>query len=160
MKKYFIIVLVVIIIVLFFLILGHRFTSFTADIDGTTFNADRSIAVYTSGRFQIMGTRTAPDTASVLFVFNATKVGTYILNGSNFETGNVAYYHFRGKPNGFITDSSNIGNVTITKLDLEEKEVSGTFMFRAIQFDTTGSKVINVAIVTNGVFKDVLIKIE
>jgi hypothetical protein len=159
MKKYFIIGFVVIImIVLFFLILGHRFTSFTADIDGVTFNADRSIAVYTSGRFQIMGTQTTvPDTVSVIIVFNATKVGTYMLNDDNIETGNGAYYHFRGKPKGFITDSNNIGNVTLTKLDLEEMKVSGTFIFRAIQFDTTGSKIINV---TNGVFKDVLIKIE
>jgi hypothetical protein len=155
MKKYSIIVLVVIIInVLLFFILGRTFT-FTADIDGNAFNADRSIAVYTSGRFQIMGTQTTPDTASVIIVFNATKVGTYLLNGDNIETGNSAYYYFRGKSNGFVTDSSNIGNVTITKLDLEEKKVSGTFIFRAIQFVTTGSKVINV---TNGVFKDIPIK--
>jgi len=124
MKTFSTIVLIVILILaLIYLIFGNNSSTFTADIDGGVFKADRGGARYRSGRLNISALHAAPDTTAVIIDLKATEVGTYLLNDDNPETGNVAAYYV-GK-NVFASTSRFTGSVTITKLDMEEKKVSG-----------------------------------
>jgi hypothetical protein len=156
MKKYLIVVLSVIIIVLIFFTFVHRSFVFKANIAGAVFNADRCVAICTSNQFQILATQSTPDAASVMIYFNATKVGTYMLNSDNLKARNVGLFYTRGGK--FLKDDSSFtGNVTVTKLDFEKKKVSGTFLFQAVRFLTAESKVINVA---DGTFEDIPFKFK
>jgi hypothetical protein len=128
-------------------------SNFTADIDGSVFKGNQGIARYASGRLKIVAEHATPEKTQVLIVLNATKVGTYLLNSDNIKTENFAAYYIGN--NVFATTSRFSGSITITKLDLDEKEVSGTFTFQAVQVQPPGSKVINF---TNGAFKDMPIR--
>ena len=153
MKKYFIIALVVIIILALIIVIHDYFftPTFTANIDGNSFKGNRGIVICKSGKLVIsVG---ASDTAYFRIFMNATKVGTYLINDGNTETDGFAEYCIG--ENIFTSTSKFAGSVTITKLDLEKKKVSGTFVFRVMQVKPPGSKVINI---TNGVFEDIPIK--
>jgi len=150
MKTFSTIVLVVIfILVLIYFIFGNSY-SFTADIDGSAFKADRGGASYRSGRLVISVGNAGPDSTQVMLYVNATKVGTYLFNDDNLQTGNIALYSIGNGKIIFTSTSSFTGSVTI--LDLDKKKVSGTFVFRAVQVQPYGSRVVNV---TNGAFEDV-----
>jgi len=156
MKKYLFVVLSVIIVVLIFIVFVRGSFVFKANIAGTVFNADRCVAFCTSNQFQILATQSTPDGASVMIYFNATKVGTYMFNGNNLKARNVGLLYVSGGKY-LKDDSSFTGNVTVTKLDFEKKKVSGTFLFQAVRFLTTESKVINVA---DGTFEDIPFKFK
>ena len=150
MKTFLTIVLVIIFIwVLAYFIFDHRSFTFTANIDGNAFNANRGKVVYTSGRLKISAFHAAADTPLVVIDLNAVKTGTYLLNDDDPAAGNVAAYFIHKTV--FATNSKTTGSVTITKFDLEEKKFSGIFAFQCIQVVPVGPKIINV---TNGVFED------
>ncbi|MGD0591166.1 MAG: DUF6252 family protein [Bacteroidota bacterium] len=150
MKTFLTIVLVIIfILALVYIIFDHKSFTFTADIDGSTFDGNRAKVIYTSGRLKISAFHAAADSPLVVIDLNATKTGTYLLNDDNSATGNVAVYF--AKKNVFASNSRFTGSVTITKFDLEEKEVSGTFAFQGVQVVPPGLKVVNV---TNGEFEN------
>ena len=83
---------------------------------------------------------------------SVTSTGTYILN-SVLNTGNWAT-----TTTGYSSDTDNPGTCTISKFDLVNNKVSGTFSFKAKQFTpTVGTTVLDV---TNGVFTDLPITIN
>jgi hypothetical protein len=146
-----IVIVLFVILAIIYVVYLYISPTFTADIDGQVFEGDRGgAASYTSGKVQIGAQYIDPDTTHLIILLNATKVGTYLLNDDNAETGNFGAYYIGNKV--FASTSRFTGSVTITRLDLEKKKISGTFEFRAVQVVPPGSKVINI---TNGVFKDV-----
>jgi hypothetical protein len=145
-------ILLSIVAIIYFIYDYNSFT-FKADIDDVAFKGDRGGAHYESHVLQIAAVHDAPETLKVVIVLNASKVGTYLLNDDPPRTGNVAMYGIGGTV--FASTNGFTGSTTITKLDLEEKKLSGTFAFRAVQVSPQGSKVVNV---TNGVFEDIPIR--
>jgi hypothetical protein len=76
-----------------------------------------------------------------IFLENVTGPGTYLLNKTTntqpSATANYAYYvERRIRPtNEWMTNAQYPGTVTITRLDVANKVVSGTFAFKAINPD-------------------------
>ena len=67
-------------------------------------------------------------------------VGTYLLNQTTrpepAEVQYKSYGAFSGMGGWFMTDSTNLGSILITKWDLEKYIISGTFQFDAINKST------------------------
>lgn len=89
-----------------------------------------------------------------LYIKNITGPGTYLLN-QNTEiypnaTSNYAYYVRRkiNPLNEWITTAQDTGTVTITKWDLANNVVSGTFEFKAASMDNSEEPIL----VTDGRF--------
>lgn len=78
-----------------------------------------------------------------LYVKNITGPGTYLLNQTTDiypnASGNYAYYVKRkiNPINEWITTTQYTGTVTITKWDLSNNIVSGTFEFKAASIDNS-----------------------
>jgi hypothetical protein len=153
MKKFFTIVLVIIVILAlayYFYISNSGIV--TAEIDGHAFKTNKCGYLYSPGKLYIIAEQDAPEKITIWTNLNVTEVGTYSLNADNARIfgGNSAAL-FIGETM-FAFNTSLTGSFTITKLDLEEKKVSGTFAFRAIQFQPPESKIVNI---TNGKFEDI-----
>lgn len=89
--------------------------------------------------------------------YNITSTGAYslgyILTGTS-QAGNWASIVIL--PDGFNTDADNTGTVTISKFDLTNNKMSGTFSFKAHQISTDGKPVGTVVkTVTEGKFTDI-----
>lgn len=154
MKTFYTIVLVVLtIFAIAYIIYTSNEPKFTADIDGSVFKADRVGAHYTSDRLNITAIRAVTDTPIVAINVKAKKIGTYVLNEDNPETGNLAVYFVRKTV--FASTSRFTGTITFTELDMEKMEVSGTFAFQAVQVYPQASTVVSV---TDGVFKNIPIR--
>jgi hypothetical protein len=154
MKTFFIIIFIVLILAAFaYLYNTIGGTNFKADIDGKAFRPNKMNAAYSSGRLHIFAVYIYKDTTLMTIDLNASKEGTYALNEDNMETGNVGAYLTREV--SFSTNSRYTGSVTITELDLDNKKVSGTFEFNAVQIYPPGSKVIKF---TDGELKNFPIK--
>jgi hypothetical protein len=82
-----------------------------------------------------------------IFLGNVTAPGTVTLNQNTGhypdQTASYAYYIERqGMPlNEWITSTQYTGQVTVTKLDVPNHIVSGTFEFKAGSIDSTGNPV-------------------
>ena len=154
MKTFSTIALVVLTIVaVVYIIYNNNEPKFTADIDGGLFKADRVGAHYTSGRLNITAVHAVTDTPIVAINVKAAKIGTYLLNDDNPETGNLAVYFVRKTV--FASTSRFTGTITFTELDMEKMEVSGTFAFQAVQVYPQASTLVSI---TDGVFKNIPIR--
>jgi hypothetical protein len=102
-------------------------------------------SILVSGRLTINARNFASspnETEFVIFLENVTGTGTYQLNSNVTHpsfTGNYAYYVKRRLTplNEWITSSSNTGSVTVTKLDIPNKIIAGTFQFNALNIYNT-----------------------
>jgi hypothetical protein len=87
------------------------------------------------------------ETEFQLYIKNITGTGTYQLNQNTDiqpnAAGSYAYYVKRkiNPLNEWITSSQNTGTVTITKWDLPNMIVSGTFEFRAGSMDSSAAPI-------------------
>ncbi len=97
-------------------------------------------SIIVSGRLTINARNFASspnETEFVICVDNVTGPGTYQLNANVNHpslSGNYAYYVKRNlsPQNEWITSSTNTGSVTVTKLDMPNKIIAGTFQFNAM----------------------------
>jgi hypothetical protein len=83
--------------------------------------------------FTITGvqTNTAPVENLIIYT-SASTTGTYTLNFGGSSSGNAALYSSgatTGSMTSFRTDSTHIGILTITTLDMTNKTMSGSFSF-------------------------------
>jgi hypothetical protein len=144
--------------------------SFTGEVNGVAFEID---PIGISGEHDgyvltISAGPTEPYTATIsIFVF-ANEPGIYNVaehtftynNHQHSKGGNEAWYIIAGKPDPannsilYSTDRNNTGTVIITSFDKEDKKVSGTFEFRAVQTRPAGPSVVNL----KGSFEDVTYK--
>ncbi len=95
-------------------------------------------ATISNGTLKINGSTSYSPTKQILLYLKTSTIGTYILNSSEGPqgNGNTGTYTEGVAPFGltvFSTDASNIGSVTISKFDMINKVVSGTFYFDATQ---------------------------
>lgn len=87
------------------------------------------------------------ETEFQLYIKNITGTGTYELNQNTDinpnAAGNYAYYVKRkiNPLNEWITSSQYTGSVTITKWDLSNMIVSGTFEFKAGSMDSSAAPI-------------------
>jgi hypothetical protein len=94
------------------------------------------------------------ETEFQLYIKNITGSGTYLFNQNTDilpnAAGSYAYYVKRkiNPLNEWITSSQYTGTVTITKWDLPDMIVSGTFEFKAGSMDSSAASII----VTDGRF--------
>lgn len=82
------------------------------------------------------------ETEFEIFLSNVTGPGTYSLNTDVTRAGATSSYAYYVKreltpQNEWITSSSYTGTVTITRLDVTNKVVSGTFQFTALNIYNT-----------------------
>ena len=69
---------------------------------------------------------------TITFVITSLKsVGTYSLSGEGKNQGHLSNYAERNAAVHYITSDNNKGTIRVTKLDLANKIVSGTFEFTA-----------------------------
>jgi hypothetical protein len=102
-------------------------------------------SILVSGRLTINARNFASspnETEFVICLDNVTGPGTYQLNANATHpslSGNYGYYVKRRLTplNEWITSSANTGSVTITKLDIPNKIVAGTFQFNALNLYNT-----------------------
>jgi hypothetical protein len=132
---------------------------FTAEVDGISFDASRAYAKYASGWLDISAVDGIPGEGEmkiIMFHLYCSWTGSFTLNSNSQEFGNGAAYSFGNKKSStiFTTNSSSIGKIKISALDLNAKKVSGTFEYRAIQYNPPGSRVVKVT----GFFKDIPIR--
>jgi hypothetical protein len=132
--------------------------TFTADIDGVSFDAATAHATYTDGWLDVKGAqRTHEGMKMIILHLHCSSTGSITLNSDNQEFGSGASYGV-GKTEATIisfgTNSSHTGTVEISTLDLVGKKVSGSFDCRMEQWTRGGSGVIHV----KGSFEDVPIK--
>jgi hypothetical protein len=83
--------------------------------------------------FTITGvqTNTAPVQNLIIYT-SATTTGTYTLNFGGSSSGNAALFSTgatTGSMTSFRTDTTHVGVLTITTLDMSNKTMSGTFSF-------------------------------
>lgn len=87
------------------------------------------------------------ETEFVIYIKNATGTGVYQLNQSTDIYPNAAAsyaYHVKRRLhplNEWITGPQHTGTLTLTKLDLENRIVSGTFEFTAGSMDSSASAI-------------------
>jgi hypothetical protein len=83
------------------------------------------------------------ETEMEIYLKNVTAPGTYLLNTDTRKypehTGNYGYFIERRlmPRNEWITNTSAIGNVTVSKFDTASKIISGIFEFTASNIDST-----------------------
>ena len=83
------------------------------------------------------------ETEFLIFIKGVTAPGTYLLNkpsgGYPDQSASYGYYVKRNitPENEWITSAQYTGSVTVTKLDIVSKIVSGTFQFNAINLYNT-----------------------
>ena len=130
------------------------FPSMSAKIDGTEWSAITKVTTMQSAQFLINGTSSSGEVINVT-VFG-TSEGTYLLE-FNTDTSISVKTQFSGlyKPKGAVSDSSNYiakeGTVVLSKVDTENKTVSGTFNFTARKTSLTDTSTVNI---TDGKFED------
>ncbi|TKC00353.1 DUF6252 family protein [Pedobacter cryophilus] len=83
--------------------------------------------------------KTNPSKKIYLTIYKINSIGVYIFSGSDFRYGE----YFISAPDNkeYNSRTSNIGEVKITKLDLANKIVSGTFSFEATNKNDPNDKV-------------------
>ncbi len=137
--------------------------SMTAKVDGQNWSAtkipgspyDAAYAFYESNGsyLQITGREISGTTASTIQItmYNLTSTGDYQIGNANMSgfSGIAAIGYSDGKGYATTGQGDFKGTVKITKLDVANKNIAGTFSFNAqgISGGATGSKV-----VTEGVF--------
>ena len=126
-----------------------------ADIDSKAFETKQCTANYKSGRLKINAVYIEKDTTIITIDLNAERAGSFRLNSNDPQRDNTAAYYIRDKV--FASTRGYQGNVTITKFDLNKKELSGIFMFDAVQIVPYGKQTVKV---NNGSFEYVPIKME
>lgn len=89
---------------------------------------------------------------SISIQFTAQQPGVYTLTGgvSGYDVGS---YNVGVDSSWICTGSAGGGNLTITKYDLANNKISGSFFFKARIFGTN-----NIKNITNGTFTDVEIR--
>ena len=81
------------------------------------------------------------ETEFEILITGVNDLGTYLLNNNVTLPASSSYGYFVKRTltpeNEWITSSSNSGSVTITKLDMANRIVSGTFQFTALNLYNT-----------------------
>ncbi len=104
----------------------------TAPLLEARFSGDQSIII-TARNFS----RTPIETEMEIFLKNVTAPGTYLLNQTTArypaQSASYAYYEKRNVniEDQWITGSEATGEVVVTKLDIPNRVISGTFQFAA-----------------------------
>lgn len=112
--------------------------------------------IYPNGDLRIKAKNFASspnETEFEIFIAAVTATGTYSLNSNvTYPTFSASYGYFVKRKftpeDEWLTNSTTTGSVTITKLDLPNKIVSGTFQFNAASIYTPS----NILSVTEGRF--------
>ncbi len=106
--------------------------SFKVDIDGQTFVADHSTAITVLGRTTIAGVKN--DGEAVTLSFSGAGIGNYSLFPSNLD-GSATYLP-ADDSNLYLNEFENdtIAKIEISKYDIENHVVSGTFEFIASRY--------------------------
>ena len=78
--------------------------------------------------FGITGQNNDQNIVIGIYINNLIKMGTYELTANNSDYARLNNYSLKSY---FVTTLNNKGTVTITKLDLDNKIISGTFQFTA-----------------------------
>lgn len=126
-----------------------KFTSNGKDFAGVaTFRNADTITVLPNNKLTEIFTYNADESEGLQFLIAARKVGSYAINDQNVTYTNLVFNYFNPKK----TLEAVSGTGTITKYDLVNKKLSGTFSLNLglSNFEPTITKV-----VTNGVFNDI-----
>jgi hypothetical protein len=110
--------------------------SMSANCNGTTI-AFVPAATLNGTSFTITGVQTnTPPVENLVIYTTATSVGTYILNFGGTTSGNAAVYSIgpnTANMTSYRTDTTHVGTLTITTLDMTNKTMTGSFSFNAKQ---------------------------
>ena len=136
------------------------FGSVTATVNGVSYKANAVAAMSKSkGRISITAVQTSP-AQEMMFAFKGTATGTYPLNATATTLGNAALFYdgaMGGKSTvSYWTDKNHTGTITISKLDIAGKLMSGSFSFTAVQAEPLNSTA--TVSVTSGVFTDLPVR--
>jgi len=159
MKKVSIIVLILILVgIVVYYFSDTKSYTFTADVDGVSFDAGAAYATYTAGWLDVNAAQRNSEGMKMISIhLYCSSTGSITLNSDDPELGGGASYAF-GKTKDrltiFGTSSSSTGRVTVSALDTNAEQVSGTFEYRAIQTFPAGSRVVKVT----GSFEDIPIR--
>ena len=135
-------------------------TNASATVDGYSFKGTFGVVVAAPYYTEIFGVDVNNGTSAfkelLIYVPGTPAVQTYTLGVNNGTTNGWGWY-FAGTSaasyTGYYTDSTNTGTLTISKYDVANKLISGSFSFKAKQYyPATGTGTVNV---TSGAFTDV-----
>ncbi len=90
----------------------------------------------------------ADESESLQFLIDARSAGTFLINAPNATYDNKVLYYF----DPFQIYEAISGTVTISKYDLVNKKISGTF---SLNLGQNSSSTTILKVITNGVFNDV-----
>lgn len=126
---------------------------FMCKLDGNSYRAEGgacvnciSAALLGDTLLAISGIRSSEIIVIGIFEKQGIKVGAYRLN-NNIGRGGT-YKNSFTTDDRFDTDSLRTGQLTITRLDKEKKEIEGTFYFKA--YNPVQNKIVNI---TEGKFR-------
>lgn len=130
--------------------------TFSAKINGVSYNPaieDVYVDTLIDGGDYITQIIADKGTESIVLQFEGKIAGTYIQSGPTSNPNDVAIY-YKGTDSAFVcTNSAGGGTLTITKYDVANNKVSGTFSFKGKTF---GSSVIKT--ISEGTFENVNIQ--
>lgn len=133
-----------------------------AEIDGASFvsNSNNSGAIYINSILSISGQNSLG--TILLTIPEITQAGTFDLSYNT--DGDAAGVYTPSDENAYISEAENggSGQLIITKFDLENELISGTFEFKAIRQEGSDptNPMIETVEVTNGSFTDLQILID
>jgi hypothetical protein len=127
-------------------------TAVSVKIDGNTWTAGLSAAIYVSGSGQTFITASSGLSEQLQIIFKGNTTGTYNLV-TGVEDAYCAFFYMSSDIYTTAFEDVPIGQIVITKYDQEKKLISGTFHFTAINYDDE-TKVFSEGVFTNVKFEN------